>query len=381
MGRFVTSATPSLTDQWIERTSGNSVSTSISRSRSNRSPRRGHELDERLARVPPLAHDEMAQVALVRLLVVGRQLLLARPLAHPVADRVAEVGRQPAASRSRAPRPSGRPCAGRASGPSASARTSTPSCCGSGTATTAGTIGSSGEVDEPGEPLQRVARPTAASRRAARRSRDPGSGSRRRRGSARTARRRAAGPASSTSVTIASAWRRCTFVTRARTVSPGRPRAHEDDEAVEARDAVPAEGERVDRELELLVSLNGGGHALGQARAAVATWSRTVTPAAPREAMRCRELLSCDGRVDVSSGRDRVRGPSSSQKKMPCHVPSASSPSSQRDHAPAAPSARRGCATARSPRPPRCAASPSPRRRSARAPSRSRARPAGRRAR
>jgi len=38
--------------------------------------------------------------------------------------------------------------------------------------------------------------------------------------------------------------------------------AHEDDEAVEARDAVPPEGERVDRELELLVSLDGGGHAM-----------------------------------------------------------------------------------------------------------------------
>ena len=60
----------------------------------------------------------------------------------------------------------------------------------------------------------------------------------------------------------ASAWRRCTFVTRARTVSPGRPRADEDDEAVQARDAVPAEGERVDLELELLVPVYGRrGHA------------------------------------------------------------------------------------------------------------------------
>ena len=36
--------------------------------------------------------------------------------------------------------------------------------------------------------------------------------------------------------------------------------ADEDDEPVEARDAVPAVGERVDRELELLVPLDGGGH-------------------------------------------------------------------------------------------------------------------------
>ena len=35
---------------------------------------------------------------------------------------------------------------------------------------------------------------------------------------------------------------------------------HEDDEAVQARDAVAAECERVDRELELLVSLDGGSH-------------------------------------------------------------------------------------------------------------------------
>ena len=37
-------------------------------------------------------------------------------------------------------------------------------------------------------------------------------------------------------------------------VTPGPQR-------VEAPDAVPAEGERVDRELELLIALNGGGHA------------------------------------------------------------------------------------------------------------------------
>ena len=37
----------------------------------------------------------------------------------------------------------------------------------------------------------------------------------------------------------------------------GKPAAHEDDEAVEPRDAVAAEGERIDRELELLVSLHG----------------------------------------------------------------------------------------------------------------------------
>ena len=115
VGRFVISATPSLTDQWIDLTSGNC----------------GQHLDQALA-VEALAArssraarapgrccgprgSQMPQVALVRLLVVGRQLLLARPLAHRVADRVAERRSSASTSRSRAPRPSGRPCAGRAS--------------------------------------------------------------------------------------------------------------------------------------------------------------------------------------------------------------------------------------------------------------------------
>ena len=59
-------------------------------------------------------------------------------------------------------------------------------------------------------------------------------------------------------VASASAWFRFTFVTRARTRSPGKAAADEDDEAVQARDAVPAVGERVDRELELLVLLETG---------------------------------------------------------------------------------------------------------------------------
>ena len=41
----------------------------------------------------------------------------------------------------------------------------------------------------------------------------------------------------------------------------GQAGPHEDDEAVQARDAVPAEGERVDLELELLVPLHRRGHA------------------------------------------------------------------------------------------------------------------------
>ena len=56
----------------------------------------GDELHEHLAGVPPLAVDEVAEVALVRLLVVRLQPLLARPRANGVADVVAEVGGEPA---------------------------------------------------------------------------------------------------------------------------------------------------------------------------------------------------------------------------------------------------------------------------------------------
>ena len=58
--------------------------------------RRSHEHHERLAGVPALADDEMAEVAGVLGLVVGDEVLLARPVADGVPDRVAEVGRQPA---------------------------------------------------------------------------------------------------------------------------------------------------------------------------------------------------------------------------------------------------------------------------------------------
>ena len=41
---------------------------------------------------------------------------------------------------------------------------------------------------------------------------------------------------------------------------PGKPGAHEHDEAVDAPDPVPAEGERVDVELDLLVATKRNGH-------------------------------------------------------------------------------------------------------------------------
>ena len=62
------------------------------------------------------------------------------------------------------------------------------------------------------------------------------------------------------SVTTPSANPRFTFVTRARTSSPGRPPADEDDEAVVPRDAAPAVGERVDAQLELLSFADGRSH-------------------------------------------------------------------------------------------------------------------------
>ena len=83
-------------------------------------------------------------------------------------------------------------------------------------------------------------------------------------------------------------------------MSPGSAAVDEDDEAVQARDAVPAVGERVDAELELLVLPDGGGHVAS-------------VPAAGLDEAGDRTL--------------RVRGPSNSQKKMPWQVPRASLPS------------------------------------------------------
>src|SRR5207253_8075065 len=60
-------------------------------------PRRRGELNERLAGIASLSNDEMAQVPGLLLLVVADEPIASRPLAHGVANRVAEVGRQPAA--------------------------------------------------------------------------------------------------------------------------------------------------------------------------------------------------------------------------------------------------------------------------------------------
>ncbi len=59
-------------------------------------PRRGDELDERLLRVAPLPHDEVPEIAAAVLLRVRREPFLARPVAHGVADPVADVVDEPA---------------------------------------------------------------------------------------------------------------------------------------------------------------------------------------------------------------------------------------------------------------------------------------------
>ena len=58
--------------------------------------RRGHELHERLAGVAALANDEMPQIPGAVGLRVRLEPFLARPVAHRVAKVVAEVGREPA---------------------------------------------------------------------------------------------------------------------------------------------------------------------------------------------------------------------------------------------------------------------------------------------
>ena len=55
-----------------------------------------HQLDEHLAGVAALANDEVAQVAGLVCLVVRLEALRTRPVADRVANRVAELGRQPA---------------------------------------------------------------------------------------------------------------------------------------------------------------------------------------------------------------------------------------------------------------------------------------------
>ena len=185
--------------------------------------RRGDELDERLAGVAALAHDQVAKVARCRLLAVGLEPLRARPVAHGVADRVAEVGRQPAALDLEHLVPAARPVEAER-GAAGRGRERVVELV----AVVEDALGREDRLERrlrnAAEPAQRVARPAPPWPRPAPRRRGPGSGSRRTRGSARRAPRRAAGPARRPR---ARAPRRgsASPSSRARArVSPGRPR-------------------------------------------------------------------------------------------------------------------------------------------------------------
>ena len=129
----------------------------------------------------------------------------------------------------------------------------------------------------------------------------------------------------------------------------GQAAPDEDDEAVEPRDAVPAERERVDRELELLASLDGGGHASrlaghgGQlstpgshAANQVRPWNAEPPPRPEPQnsrtwfAPRARFVrgTTLRERADVDRARSR---PVELAEEDPLLRPSASSPSRERD--------------------------------------------------
>ena len=228
---------------------------------SNRSPGAVTSTTSACPVLRPSRDDEVAQVALYPVAwSYGSSPLLASPVANGEADRVPEVGRQEAlldpdhlvpAPRTMEPEIDPVlalrervlelvPVAVLRRWPARSARAAARRTARCGRARPA---------------------PGAPSLRAAPRRRDPGSGSRRTRRSAGTARHtRTALGRSRRLVTTPSAKPRFVFVTRARTSSPGTTAANEHDEAVVARDAVPAVGERVDAELELLSLVNGRGH-------------------------------------------------------------------------------------------------------------------------
>ena len=153
-----------------------------------------HELDEHLAGVAALADEQVAQVALVRLLVVREQLLLARPVAHGVADRVAGVARQPALLDLEHLVPAARLVQAERR-PVLRLRERVLHLVAVVELRRRRDDRIERRVGQAGEALQRVGDPLVPSSRPARRRRGPGSGSRRRRDSARTARRRAAGRA------------------------------------------------------------------------------------------------------------------------------------------------------------------------------------------
>ena len=104
----------------------------------------------------------------------------------------------------------------------------------------------------------------------------------------------AVGLGSSISSAVASAKPRFTFVDPRADEIAGKRAADEDDEAVVPGDAVAAVGERVDLELELLTFGRCSGHAASVRTRCAPSLRRTAT------------------------WTERSRGPSNSQKKIPC---------------------------------------------------------------
>ena len=221
-------------------------------------PRRGHEQHERLAGVAALTDHQVAQVAGLVLLVVGLEVLGTRPVADGVADRVPEVGRQPALLDLEHLVPAtGLVEAER--GPVGRLRERVLHLV----AVVEGALGGNDRLErrlrDPADPPERVVHllvlrgglglvrqvleATAAARRVV------GAG----RLHARGARLDDLRGERLGVIALHLRDPRANRVAR-------KPPAHEDDEAVQPRDAVAAVGERLDPKLELLVDLDGRGH-------------------------------------------------------------------------------------------------------------------------
>ena len=220
--------------------------------------RRGDDLDERLAGVAALAHHQVAKEPLLRLLAEGLEPVCARPLDRGGADRVAEVGRQPAAVDLEHLVPAARPM--------------------------------EAERGAAGRGRERVVEPVPVvedllgrKQRLERRLRNPADPPQRLAHLVRLGRGlhlvaqvlKAAAAARGEVVAgrLDAVGARLDDLERGRLrVAPlhlrharehgvaGQPAAHEDDEPVQPRDAVAAVGERVDAELELLPLGDGNGH-------------------------------------------------------------------------------------------------------------------------